>query len=65
MACAYREGGDVVSERTLLFGKHKGKAISECPVDYLDWLIGEDWLDADLKEDIEKYLMACPEWRRM
>jgi len=49
-------------EREMPFGKYKGKAISECPIDYLDWLIGQDWLDASLKEEIEEYLESCPEW---
>jgi uncharacterized protein (DUF3820 family) len=48
------------------FGKHKGKTISECPVEYLDWLIGQDWMECrDLKADILKYLEGCPEWKRM
>lgn len=51
-------------ERELPFGKYKGKAISECPINYLDWLIGQDWLHDDLKEDIEEYLEATPEWKR-
>jgi len=57
-----------MSERTIPFGKHKGEAISECPIDYLDWLIGQEWMDekfADLKEEIEDYLRASPEWQRM
>jgi len=57
-----------MSERKIPFGKHKGRAISECPVDYLDWLIGRDWMDekfSSLKEDIEDFLRSSPEWQRM
>jgi len=57
-----------MSERTIPFGKHKGVAISECPVDYLDWLIGQEWMDdkfPDLKSEIEEYLYSCSEWQRM
>jgi len=54
-----------MSERKLTFGKYKGYAISECPIEYLDWLIGQDWLFNDLKEDIEEYLQGCPEWHSL
>jgi uncharacterized protein (DUF3820 family) len=53
------------SEKTIPFGKYKGRAISECPVEYLDWLIGQDWLFEDLKKDIEEYLEGCLEWHRL
>jgi len=52
-------------ERKIPFGKYKDRAISECPIEYLDWLIGQDWLRDDLKEDIQDYLESCPEWQRM
>jgi len=57
-----------MSEKTIPFGKHKGKTISECPIEYLDWLIGQEWMDEkfpDLKQEIEDYLFSCPEWQRM
>lgn len=57
-----------MSERTIPFGVHKGTAISECPVRYLDWLIGQKWMEeefSDLKEEIEDFLFSCPEWQRM
>ena len=50
------------------FGKHKGLAISECPIEYLDSLIGQEWMDEkfpDLKQEIEDYLRSSPEWQRM
>lgn len=40
----------------LEFGKHKGKTLSEIPLTYLDWLIGQDWLYESVKEKIENYL---------
>jgi len=52
-------------ERIIPFGKYEGMAISECPIPYLDWLLGQDWVKDDLKEDIQEYLVSCPEWKRM
>ena len=54
-----------MSEPVLSFGKHKGCAISEVPVNYLDWLIGQHWLEDDLKFQIEEYLKNDSEWQRM
>lgn len=31
------------------FGKHRGKAWSELPLDYLDWLVGKSDMDEDTK----------------
>ena len=47
------------------FGKHKGKCASDCPVEYLDWLIGQDWLGPELKADIEAHLETRAEWHRL
>ena len=47
------------------FGKHKGELCSDIPVDYLDWLIGQDWLKPQLKAEIEAHLESRTEWRRM
>ena len=47
------------------FGKHKGKAVSECPTEYLDWLLGQDWLFDDLREAIESDLEGRADWHRM
>jgi len=54
-----------MSEKTIPFGKYKGRTISECPIEYLDWLIGQDWLFDDLKEEIGTYLEQCPEWHNL
>lgn len=27
------------------FGKYKGRDMDNVPADYLDWLIGQDWID--------------------
>jgi uncharacterized protein (DUF3820 family) len=47
------------------FGKHKGKYASDIDVKYLDWLIGEDWLRPELKQQIEAHLRTRPEWLNM
>ena len=49
----------------LPFGKHEGERIRDVPVSYLDWLIGQDWLDEDLREDVEAFLEDDPEWREL
>ena len=28
----------------LTFGKHQGKELDQVPADYLDWLMGQDWI---------------------
>ncbi len=53
-----------MAEKTLHFGKYKGRKVSECPVEYLDWLLDQEWLFEDLKEDIEQYLDGCAEYHR-
>ena len=49
------------------FGKHKGERLSDIPVAYLDWLIGQDWMQEkpDLLETIETHLRSRPEWQRL
>jgi len=47
------------------FGKFKYDNISDINVEYLDWLIGQDWLEDPLKSDIEEHLKHRPEWERM
>jgi len=50
------------------FGKHGGKPISDIPVEYLDWLIGEQWFVTkfyELAEQIERHLEGRVEWQRM
>ena len=57
-----------MDEVTMPFGKYKDEPISECPINYLDWLIGQDWMEdsfPDLKEEIENYLRGNAEWQRM
>lgn len=43
-------------------GQHKGQRLSEIPVEYLDWLIGEHWLRPALKRAIEEHLMGRRGW---
>lgn len=47
------------------FGKHRGEYASDVPVDYLDWLIGQDWLKPDLEKQIHEHLKTRPEWKNL
>jgi len=49
----------------LPFEKHRGKYASQVDVEYLDWLIGQDWLKRDLREGIEAHLQTRAEWHRL
>ncbi len=40
----------------IYFGKHKGTHFKDIPVDYLQWLSGQDDLDEDLQFTINHYL---------
>lgn len=46
---------DTVCDFTLYFGKHKGKKLSEVPVDYLKWCL-ENLKDDKVKKRIEVFL---------
>lgn len=41
------------------FGQHKGKMMSECPVEYLDWLLGQT---EELAKNLETHLDTRPDW---
>jgi len=47
------------------FGKHSGKYASQINVDYLDWLIGQDWLEPEIEKQIHLHLKTRAEWQRM
>lgn len=47
------------------FGKYSGNYASDIPVSYLDWLIGQDWLNSDLENEIHEHLKTRPEWQSM
>ena len=47
------------------FGKHKGKYASQVDVQYLDWLIGQDWLKPEFEAEILAHLKTREEWQRM
>lgn len=40
----------------LPFGKYKGQRINEVPIDYLKWLLKQDWLKYDLRKRISDYV---------
>jgi uncharacterized protein (DUF3820 family) len=52
-------------EPVMPFGKYKGEPLADIPVSYLDWIIGQDWIKPDLKEQIEEHLQTRPEWHRL
>ncbi|KPK42093.1 MAG: hypothetical protein AMJ65_08210 [Phycisphaerae bacterium SG8_4] len=57
-----------MSDKILPFGKHKGERICDCPILYLDWLIGQDWFIVkfeDLAAEVEEFLEGEPEWQRL
>lgn len=47
------------------FGKHKGSTLAEIDTEYLDWLIGQDWLRGDLRKLVEAQLSKRADWRKM
>ena len=48
------------------FGKYKGEELSNIPTEYLDWLIGQDWMNGrDLQRDILTHLRTRAEWHNM
>jgi len=46
----------------LPFGKFKSQPCSDADVRYLDWLIGQDWLRDDLRQQILSHLKTRPDW---
>lgn len=48
------------------FGKHRGVALEDIPTSYLDWLIGQDWIQGrDLCRDITAHLNTRADWHQM
>jgi len=47
------------------FGKHEGSKASDIDVEYLDWLLGQDWLFEDLKDQLQQHLEGRQDWRQM
>lgn len=41
---------------TMPFGKHRGKPMEDVPSKYLDWIIGEDWIEK--WPDVKEYIMT-------
>ena len=51
------EMSDKMSERVMHFGKHKGRALTEVPTDYLEWVLENvdrghiaDWAEDELED---------------
>lgn len=42
------------------FGKHEGEEVDELPRSYLEWLSEQDFLEEDLREEVEA---ALEDWR--
>lgn len=40
----------------MLWGKFKGEPIEDLPTDYINWVLQQDWLRADLAEELENQL---------
>lgn len=38
------------------WGKFKGEPIEDLPTDYINWVLQQDWLRADLAEELENQL---------
>lgn len=51
-------------EIKLPFGKYKTCQLSEIPTDYLDWLIGQDWLKSELTQQITDHLNTRSDWHQ-
>ena len=51
------------------FGKYKGEYASDVPVEYLDWLLGQEWFVEKFEficNDIERHLKESrPEWKNL
>ena len=61
----YDEMMNAPADPVIPFGKHSGKCASQIEVEYLDWLIGQDWLHDNLRDEIEAHLQSRQEWRAM
>jgi len=51
------------SDPIMPFGKYKGERISEISTDYLDWVIGQIWLEKSICHAIKRNLEARSDWR--
>ena len=41
--------------KTISFGKHKGTAIQDLPIDYIQWLLRQEDLDTYLRKALEAH----------
>lgn len=51
-----KEIGLKASDFTLKFGNYRGKKLDEVPLRYLDWLLGQKWLDGITKSMVTLYI---------
>ena len=49
----------------LRFGKHKGEPLSEIPTEYLDWLLGKDFVWPEVKDAIVAHLRTRADWQNL
>lgn len=45
--------------------QYYGNLLADCPVEYLDWLLSQDWVWQNFKDKILEHLESRPEWHRM
>ena len=45
-----------LSHTVVPFGVHKGKYFDSIPLEYLDWLVGQDWIYGELEKRLVRYL---------
>lgn len=53
------------SNPVMPFGQHRGEHLDDIDTEYLDWLIGQDWLKDPLRSDVENNLRTRADWKGM
>lgn len=47
---------EVAPDPIIPFGKHRGKYAGQIDIDYLEWLVGQQWVQEPLKGEIRDHL---------
>ncbi len=47
---------EVAPDPIIPFGKHRGKYAGQIDIEYLEWLIGQQWVQEPLKGEIRDHL---------